>query len=172
MDRLSVDKVQASVRTVGAKLDFRTQLSGRAGKASAELTTGLVWGDQILPTLDEQLTGAMTAQGFRLSALLPLMEGSLSELDGKLDADIRASIEAGTPKLTGRATLSDGSLQIPAIGQRFHDISAQLAVSPEGIRIDDVRARGISGGVRGQRARHLARPDTGGGHSYAAHRRR
>ncbi len=146
VDRLSVDKVTATVRTLGAKLDVRTQLTGRAGKASAELQTGMVWGDQLVPTLDEQLAGALTAHGFRLSTLLPIMDGSLSELDGKLDADIRASIEGGTPRLTGRATLTEGSLQIPAIGQRFHDISAQVALSPDGIRIDDVRARGTTGG--------------------------
>ena len=38
-------------------------------------------------------------------------------------------------------------MQIPAVGQRFESISARIAVQPTEIRLEDVRARGLSGGL-------------------------
>jgi translocation and assembly module TamB len=147
VDRLSIDKLRARIQTAGAKLTVHTELSGKAGQANAELTAGLMWGDRLVPVLDaEQLQGALTTQGFRLGALLPLVDGSVSELDGKLDADLRATMQNGTPQLSGRASLTDGVLHVPTVGQRFDRIGAQVAITPESVQIDNVRARGTSGG--------------------------
>ncbi len=147
IDRLSIDKLQARVQAQGAKLSVHTELSGSAGKANAELSAGLEWGDRLIPVLDtEQVQGVLTTQGFRLGALLPLVDGAVSELDGKLDADLRATMQNGAPQLSGRASLSDGVLHVPTVGQRFDRISAQVAITPESVQIDGVRARGTSGG--------------------------
>ncbi len=145
IDRLLVDEVVVRVKNAGAKLDIDTRFAGRGGTASAKASTGMTWGNRVVPVLDDQLEGSFSAKDFRLSALLPLVDDSVSELDGKLDADIRASLEGGTPRLTGRAALTEGALHLPTIGQRFSDIQAKVAITPESIKIDDVRARGISG---------------------------
>jgi translocation and assembly module TamB len=78
------------------------------------------------------------------------VEGSVSDLEGKLDADIRAELTDGQPRLSGRAALDAGVLQIPAIGQRFSDISAKVEITPERVRIADVKARGVSGGFKAE----------------------
>ena len=76
------------------------------------------------------------------------MAGSLSELDGELTADLRASIENGTPRLSGSVSLQEGALHLPSVGQRFHDITAQAEISPDSSASHDVTARGINGGFK------------------------
>ncbi|MEY2931458.1 MAG: hypothetical protein RL033_2207, partial [Pseudomonadota bacterium] len=93
-----------------------------------------------------KLSGSVEAHELRLAALGPLVEGSVSELDGKLDANLQASLEGDQTRVTGRATLRDGVLHMPSVGQRFSDISAELSVSPGSLRIDKLQARGLSGG--------------------------
>lgn len=147
IDRLIMDEVAASVTTEGGKLTLLTNVSGKGGQANAKVTTGLTWGERLVPLVDEQqLEGAFKARKLRLSALLPLLAGSVSELDGELDADLSASMENGTPQLSGRVSLAKGAVHLPSVGQRFHDISAKAEISPESIRVHDVKARGINGG--------------------------
>jgi translocation and assembly module TamB len=74
----------------------------------------------------------------------------VSELDGKLDANIRADLEGGQPRLSGSASLAEGVLHLPTVGQRFSDISAKVAITPDSVRIDDVVVRGLSGGFKAQ----------------------
>jgi translocation and assembly module TamB len=81
---------------------------------------------------------------------MPLLQGAVSELDGKLDAQFRASIQGPATQLTGHATLRDGVVQVPAIGQRFSDIEAQMEAEPGILRIDPIKARGLSGGFSAQ----------------------
>jgi translocation and assembly module TamB len=88
------------------------------------------------------------ARHLQLAAFKPLLEGSVSEIDGRLDAEVRAVIEGGSPRLSGQATLRQGVLQVPAIGQRFHDISAKVEVRPDRIRVEDLEARGDSGRLK------------------------
>jgi translocation and assembly module TamB len=79
------------------------------------------------------------------------MEGTFSELDGSLDAEVTARFDGGA-EIQGQATVQDGVLQIPAIGQRFHDVSAQLSMQREQVTLDHFSARGIAGRLtaRGQ----------------------
>jgi translocation and assembly module TamB len=148
VDRMMLDRVEARVRTKGERIEIETAIAGAGGKAGARITTGIDWGARLVPVIDQNVQGSMFAERLQLAALKPLVEGSVSELDGRLDARVKAEIENGSPRLAGKATLTGGVLQLPAIGQRFHDISAKVSVSPDRIRVDDLVARGTSGRLK------------------------
>jgi translocation and assembly module TamB len=154
--RLLVGEVHAAIRNVQGKLDIQTDLKGEGGEADARFSAPLAWGDRLVPTSDGQLDGTLQTRALRLSALLPVLEGSLSELDGKLDSDFKASIHGGETRLSGHASLREGVLHMPAVGQRFSDIAADVNVNPGEITIDNVKAKGLSGGFEAQARAQLA----------------
>jgi hypothetical protein len=151
VDRLILSELSARVQSDGRELELESRIAGGGGHAEVKAKTALSWGARLLPVVDQQqLEGALTAQDFPLATLQPVVEGSVSDLEGKLDADIRAELRDGQPRLSGRAALDAGVLQIPTIGQRFSDISAKVEITPERVRIADVKARGVSGGFEAQ----------------------
>ena len=148
MDRLILDNVAARLESTADAVRVEAGMAGADGSVKLTAKTGLAWGDRLVPVPDQQLEGSFIARNFPLAALGPLVDGTVSEIAGKLDADIRARLEAGEPRLEGHATLEDGVLQLPSIGQRFGDISAKIAIAPGSLRIEDVKARGVSGGFK------------------------
>jgi translocation and assembly module TamB len=151
VDRLILDEVRARVATRDDRLELEAQLAGGGGSVAVRAGTGFVWKDRLMPVVDrDQLEGELTARKFLLATLQPIVEGSVSELEGKLDANIRAKIEGGQPRLSGQARVEDAALQLPSIGQRFSDISATVAITPDSVSIKDVKARGISGGFEAE----------------------
>jgi autotransporter translocation and assembly factor TamB len=151
VDRLILKEVRARVQSNGRELELETRIAGGGGDASVTAEAALTWQGRLLPAIDErQLRGVFSAHDFPLATLQPLVEGTVSDLAGKLDADIRAELTSGQPQLSGRAALEDGVLQMPAIGQRFSDIEAKVEITPERVRISDVKARGVSGGFEAE----------------------
>jgi len=151
VDRLILNELKARVVGDDDQLELETRIAGGGGDATVTAKTGMSWGARLIPVIDQdKLEGAFKAQKFPLATLQPVVEGSVSELDGKLDADIRAELAGGQPRLSGRAALNDGVLQLPTIGQRFSKISANVDITPERVRIDGVKARGLSGGFEAQ----------------------
>lgn len=142
-----LDRMETSVLLRDGALRGDVQVRGKAGSLDVGIQSGMSWKDSLTPQLDGAIDGKLTARGFRLGALSPLLVGTVSELDGRLDADLRARVEGDTPRFSGSGQLSDGVVQIPAVGQRFESISARIAVQPTEIRLEDVRARGLSGGL-------------------------
>lgn len=145
VDRLAIGQLTALAQTKGDQLSVRAELGG-GGDVQAEFVTGLAWGARMVPLLEDRVEGRVRAQEFRLSALLPLIQGTVSEIDGKLSADLRAAFEGGAPQLSGSVSLREGVLHIPTVGQRFHDMTADVAVSPDTIRVSRIAARGVTGG--------------------------
>ena len=150
IDRLIIDGFEADVASTSDAVSLSAKVATRRGSAAVEASTGLAWGERLVPIPDQQLEGSFRADKFPLAALQPLVEGAVSELDGELDANIRASLEGGTPRLTGQATLSKGVLQLPALGQRFSDIGARVSITPALLRVEDMKARGLSGGFEAE----------------------
>jgi translocation and assembly module TamB len=146
MDRLILDNVTARVQSTRDSVRVEAGMSSGGGDVRLQAQTGLSWGRRLLPVPDQRLAGSFTAQRFPLAVLEPLVSGSVSELAGKLDANVRTRVEKGTPRVEGSAELSEGVLQLPSIGQRFSGIGAKVTISPGSLRIDDVKARGTSGG--------------------------
>jgi autotransporter translocation and assembly factor TamB len=156
VERLLVGEVHTVVHSVQGKLELQSEINGKAGQAEARISAPFAWGDRLLPTSDGQLDGTLQTRALRLGALLPLLEGSLSELDGQLDSKFSASIRQGETQLTGHATLRDGVLQMPSVGQRFTDIDAEVSVSPGSVRLEKLTAKGLSGGFEAQAQATLA----------------
>lgn len=142
-----LDRMNTTVLLRDGALRGQVTVRGKAGSLDAGVQSGLTWKDSLTPQLDGAIDGKLSSRGFRLAALSPLLAGAVSELDGKLDADLRARVEGGAPRFSGSGRLSEGVVQIPAVGQRFEQISARIAVQPTEIRLEDVRARGLSGGL-------------------------
>jgi autotransporter translocation and assembly factor TamB len=145
IEKLRLDKLQASVEAGNGKLLARTSLDGRGGKASGEISTNVTWGNRVVPVLDPALEGSFKANGLRLSALEPLLTGTVSELDGFADIDLRAQIQNGKPQLSGDVKLRDGVVQLPSIGQRFDKVQAHVAIQPGRMVMDELHALGITG---------------------------
>lgn len=150
MDRLILDNVSARVHTTANAVTVEAGMAGGGGNMKLTGKTGLAWGKRLVPVPDQQLEGSFTAKDFPLAVLEPVVDGTVSELGGKLDADIRARLESGEPRLEGQASLDEGVLQLPAIGQRFSDIGAKVIIAPGSLRIEDLKARGVSGGFKGE----------------------
>ncbi len=150
VEQLVLERLTAKVGTNGKRIEFEARLDGAGGSAGAKVSTGFVWGKKTVPEVDQNLEGSLFAKNLRLAAFAPAVAGSVSELDGRLDAQFSAKIEGGTPKLEGRAALKGGVVQLPKLGQRFHDIQGTVEVSPGRVRVPELRARGLSGGFRAQ----------------------
>jgi autotransporter translocation and assembly factor TamB len=145
--QVMLDRMDTSILLREGALRGQVTVRGKSGSLDVGIQSGLSWKDSLTPRLDGAIDGKLSARSFRLGALSPLFAGSVSELDGRLDANLRARVEGGSPRFSGSGRLTEGVVQIPAVGQRFESISARIAVQPTEIRLEDVRARGLSGGL-------------------------
>ncbi|HEX5098812.1 MAG TPA: translocation/assembly module TamB domain-containing protein [Polyangiaceae bacterium] len=145
----TVDRINVAIDAAPGHLRGAIDAGGRNGTLQASVTSGLAWPAHGAPSLTGDIVAALTARQFRLATLGPLVSGKVNELDGRLDSNLNARVQGEKVTLSGSGTLRDGVLQIPTIGQRFEAISARVSVAPSAILIDDVRARGITGGLHG-----------------------
>lgn len=144
----TVDRINIALDAAPGHLRGAVDAGGRSGTLEANVSSGLDWPERGLPSLSGDIVASLAARQFRLAALAPLVSGKVNELDGRLDSKLDARVEDGKVTLSGGGTLRDGVLQIPTVGQRFDAISASVHVAPSAILIDDVRARGITGGLQ------------------------
>jgi autotransporter translocation and assembly factor TamB len=145
----TLDRINVALDAAPGHLRGAVDAGGRSGTLRANVSSGLAWPARGVPSLTGDIVASLAARQFRLAALAPLVSGKVNELDGLLDSNLGARVEGGKVTLSGSGALRDGVLQIPAVGQRFESISARVNVAPAAILIDDVRARGITGGLRG-----------------------
>jgi translocation and assembly module TamB len=150
VERLILGELHAAVHTGHGQVELTTEINGKGGQANARVSGPLLWADRVVPSSDGQIDGALQTHQLRLSALQPMLEGSVSELDGKLDSDFKASLRGGQSQLTGHASLRDGVIHIPTVGQRFTKIDADVEVTPGELRIENVKGRGVTGGFEAQ----------------------
>jgi translocation and assembly module TamB len=124
------------------------------GSAALRARFGSHWGRAIIPSIDASQPAeiALSAQQLRAELLLPFLSGMFSELDGRVTGTIGVQVDPKTRtfKPQGELAFSNGTFELPKVGGEFHDASAKLAVSPDGVlRIENVSARGISGRLEG-----------------------
>lgn len=153
----AVELGQARLDSLNAKLDLGTDrlqgavvARGDGGSLTAELDTRATWPARGAPALAGGAHATVSAKRFRLAALWPLLSGTVNELDGRLDAEIEAIAEGERVTMRGQGRLSEGVVQVPSIGQRFHQIEATVAVEPSTIALRNLRARGLTGGLTGE----------------------
>lgn len=156
-EKLSVGKAKYKTAKVdvdagNGKLVAKARFDQDDGFADLSAQTGIVWGKQIAPTLvnDKPVEARFVAKGFRAAAIQPFVEGTVNALDGRIDADAKASLSPARreAKLEGSIAISKGTMQLAAIGEEFRDVRAKITLTPDGtIKVDDVFARSIEGEV-------------------------
>jgi autotransporter translocation and assembly factor TamB len=94
---------------------------------------------------------ALTAQHVRLNVFDPLVSG-LGTIDGMLEASASASGLAGRPQVAGSATLRDGTIAPHYQSVPLRDVSADLALSNDSMRLLHLTGRVGDGSFDGSGA--------------------
>jgi translocation and assembly module TamB len=131
------------------------------GEARLEQTDGYVsargegevrWQENVAPTPipGRPVVVDVDAQGFRLAAGMPFVDGALDQLDGRMDAKMH--LETGASRKEGKAhgylAIHKGKVEIPAMGQELRNIEARITLAEDGkIRIEEMRMKGQSGRI-------------------------
>jgi autotransporter translocation and assembly factor TamB len=145
VSKLELGDFVASARTGDDGLHAEVGVKIGQGSSRATLDAGLAWGERTLPELGRRAAGKLALHGFRLEALSPLLGDTVSELSGALDAETELSVTPSSTQVSGSARLAHGVVQLPAIGQRFSDISASLSVDNDQVQLEKLEARGTTG---------------------------
>jgi translocation and assembly module TamB len=158
IDGLEVGKVRyekgfVTVASGEGKLAANVRLSQKDGFLDASASTGLAWGAELAPKLDERqpLEAKIIAKAFRAAVIQPFVQNAVPVLDGRIDANATARIVPGQPgaALEGRVTFRDGTLLVNALGDELRKVRATADFSPDGtIRVTDVSAAGIQGEIK------------------------
>jgi translocation and assembly module TamB len=141
-------RAQASIG--GGSLDATARLDEKSGFAEAGAHVGAEWGSRLAPTFDAShpIDVYVTAKQFRAGLLLPLVSRYFAELDGRLDANARLRVDPATKTVRPEGTidLHDGLFELASVGGEFHDASARIELSPDGVvRLENATARGLTG---------------------------
>jgi len=139
--------------TDGRVLDASARVDQKDGFMEATARIGVLWGKANAPSLDVSRTAeaSLTAKQFRAAFLLPFASRWMSELDGRVDADLHAQLPAGgaTVRPEGAVTLQDGTFELASFGGAFHGASAKVLLTPDGVvRLQDALAQGVRGSLR------------------------
>lgn len=150
--RFAVDRIAPADGTLrakleGAKVEAGVELHAGASRAKISWDGGVDWGAKVVPASIKSRALHAELRRFELGTVFPLVEGDVSELSGKVDADVHVIEREPGPDVRGQLALRDGVLQIPAIGQRFHDIEAKATLVNGEVSVPNLRARGITGAL-------------------------
>jgi translocation and assembly module TamB len=142
--------LSVSVDGKGADAGFRIDQDD--GFAEAHAKVGTRWGAAMVPSLDASLPAdvSLLAKQYRLGLLAPFVSSVVSEVDGRVTADahVRVDPSAETIQPQGTIALTDGTFELASLGGAFHDVAAQVTLTPDGVvRLENVSARGMSGRV-------------------------
>ncbi len=147
LGQLAIERFDVSATTDARRLAAALSLDAGGGTTSASLDAGMRWGARPLPKLEHQGVAKLSTRAFRLEALTPFIGSYVSEVGGLLDATTEISVTPTTTTLEGEARLQKGVLQVPALGQRFSDIRARVAVRDNQFQLEQLEARGTTGKV-------------------------
>lgn len=145
--KIPVQELTISARTEADKLVAALGMKAGSGTAKATLDADMRWGKRPLPELGNRGTAKLTAKAFKLETLGPLLAAYVSEIGGILDANTEIAVTPNATALSGSAQLTKGVVQLPALGQRFSDITARVGVANNQFTIEQLEARGTTGRV-------------------------
>jgi translocation and assembly module TamB len=137
----------------GSLVEGSVRIDQTDGVAETRAHAGLTWGAALAPTLEpsQPLDITLSAKNFRIAALLPFVEDTLDELDGRLDANTRLELDPQSrgARLSGNVALRRGLFEAAAGGGGFHDIAADVRFSPDGvITLEKLTASGSTGKIK------------------------
>ncbi len=137
--RLGTAAIQARTdgRSLSATLKIEPPSSGtgsaaRGGKLDADVQAAVNWQD-VLPTIDgaRPISAHLKAKDVDAAILTPFLHDVLSEVGGKLDTDLNAtlapSVDASnaqrwTGSVKGSLAMHDGTLQLAQLGLRMQNV--------------------------------------------------
>jgi translocation and assembly module TamB len=155
IDALSVGSVNyksaiVRVKADGHMVDASVRIDQTDGFLDTKAHATASWGAAMAPVLDrgKPLDFNLSAKNFRIAALLPFVDGTLDELDGRLDAETRVTLDPTQNKAqaSGTIALSRGTVEAVAGGGELHDITANVTLAPDGtITLKKLTAKGLTG---------------------------
>jgi translocation and assembly module TamB len=146
-------RANATISLENGLLDAHASAHQKDGRAVASVSGGVRWEDRLAPLLDDTrpLDAALDAKNLRATVAQPFLAGALTELDGRVSADLRIHKSPGVAdaSMTGAVEILDGTFEVPSIGEEFHGAHAKVLMNPWGtLRFEDVHAEGTTGRVR------------------------
>ena len=155
LDRASFPTGKVHFEAKDGTLDGSVKLNQTDGNAEATVKGAVSWGSAVAPALDDSKPMDLTlkTKGFRADALVPVVRGAVSELDGRIDADAKLHLVKGGKdnKLEGTVALHDGVFEVPQIGEKFRSVELALAMKPGGkVEIQKLTALAPSGQLSGK----------------------
>jgi translocation and assembly module TamB len=155
IDALSVGSVTYKSASIHLKgdghvLDGTVRIDQTDGFVETKAHAPASWGAAMVPALDpaQPLDFNLSAKNFRIAALLPFVDGTLDELDGRLDAETHVQLDPSknTAQASGTMALSSGTVEAVAGGGELHDIAASLKLAPDGtLTLERLTAKGLTG---------------------------
>ncbi len=143
-----------------SRLHASARVDQTDGFIRASAVVGLKWGSMLMPVRDDTLESeaSLEASRFRLTSIHPFVEDIFSDLDGRLDARVKLTMEPNRlhPRLQGNAQVTEGLFQLAVMGEEYHGVAAKLSVQPDGAaRLDDLVAYGVTGKLTGHATGHV-----------------
>ncbi|HEX6277406.1 MAG TPA: translocation/assembly module TamB domain-containing protein, partial [Polyangiaceae bacterium] len=153
--QVRMERLHATAVAEGGDVRVRVTGGDRSGSAELELKTAVAWGDRLVPSVPERAEGRLVARGFRLETLSPALAGTVNELAGRLDADLRVKLAPGNNALEGEARVRDGVIQVAAVGERFTDLDVPIRIEGDKVLVRGASARGPTGRLTARAAARL-----------------
>jgi translocation and assembly module TamB len=105
------------------------------------------------PSVDasKEASLSLSSKQLRAELLLPFLSHDFTELQGRLDTDMRLTIDPnGTAvRPDGIVSLRDATFQLASAGGEFHDARATLTATPDGlVHLRDASAKGVTGEIQ------------------------
>jgi translocation and assembly module TamB len=149
INRVGLSRLITTVSADSDKIHATIEALQAHGMAHAQFDSKSSWGQRWVPQIDPHARVQLKAHQFQIAALSPLLLAHVSTLEGMLDADIAASLSDEKPVISGAASVTQGVVQLPEIGQRFSDARAKVSIHEDEVRVDEIQARGITGRLTG-----------------------
>jgi translocation and assembly module TamB len=133
----------------GHALDLTARVDHGDGSADAHAHMGAAWGASLVPHLDSPADITFSSKQLRAQTLLPFAREALAELEGRIDANAHLAIPAtGNARMEGKVVFDHGKFELTSALGEFHDVSATLSLTPDGIaRLENANASGVTGKV-------------------------
>jgi autotransporter translocation and assembly factor TamB len=154
--QVRMERLTADVAASDGRVRVHVLGGDRTGTAELDFRTAAAWGNRLVPSMPTEAEGRLTAKAFRLEALKAALAGALNEIGGRLDADLTVKLAPGNNALSGQASIREGVVQLPAVGERFTGIRADVRIEGDRVYLRDAEARGPTGRLT---ARATARLD-------------
>ncbi len=144
---LPAQRLSLEAALEGGRLNGVLSLEQPQGQLRASVEAGLLWERLGVPHIDRQqgVQAQIEARDFRVALLRSWVPPAYRELDGFLGCQVDLNTTRRT-LLTGTASIRNGVLQVPALGQELRDIHARVSLDRSGLlRLSEGSARAVAG---------------------------